>query len=60
MQKEERTLHQLHYFFGNRAKDQRVPAGDAVRGDHDHVDVLALDDLHDVARDVIPNFDTGG
>src|ERR1700722_6576893 len=37
-----------------------MPAGDAVRGDHDHVDVLALDDLHDVARDVIPDFDAGG
>jgi len=28
--------------LGNRAEDQRMPAGDAMRGDHDQVDIFAI------------------
>jgi len=57
--KQEGTLHELHDLFGNRSEDQRVPAGDAVRGDHDEVDMLPLRYFHDAPRYVIRDFDTG-
>ena len=58
--KQERTPHQLDDLLGDRAEDQRMPPGDSVRGDHDHVDVIALHHLHDVAHNVITDFDAGG
>ena len=51
-------MHELYDLLGNRPEDQRAPAGDAVRGDHDHVDMFALNYLHDVSCHVISNFDT--
>jgi hypothetical protein len=56
VKKQERTLHKLHDLFGNRAEYERVPAGDTVGGDYDHVNMFAIDYLHDVANYVISNF----
>src|ERR1035437_7526831 len=36
-----------------------MPAGDAVGGDDNHVDMLTLHHIHDVPCHVIPNFDAG-
>ncbi len=52
-------LHELDDFLGNRSKHQQMPAGDAVRGNHDQIDMFALNHIHDASRDVISNFDTG-
>ena len=59
MKKQEGTLHELHDLFGNRSEDQWMPAGDAVRGDHDHVDMFALHRLDDAPGNVIRKFHTG-
>jgi hypothetical protein len=52
-------LHEFDDLLGNRSEDQRMPAGDAVGGDHDHVNMLALHHFHDVSGYVISNFDAG-
>ena len=53
-------MHELYDLFRNRSEDQRMPAGDAVCGDHHQVDMLVLHHFHNVPGDVISNFDTGG
>src|ERR1019366_791832 len=57
-QKQERRLHALDSLLRGRAEAQWAPARDAVRRNHNRVDVFTFDHQHDVSNCVISNFDT--
>jgi len=50
-------LHQFHDLLSNRAEHQRPPPRNAVRRNYHHVNVLAIDDHHDVACHIVPALD---
>ena len=57
METQEWALHELNDLLGNRAKDERMPTGDAVSGDHDHVDMFTFYYFDNVSGNVIADFD---
>jgi len=42
-QQQERTFHAFDDLFRDRSEDHRAPTRDAVRGNHNHIDMLSFD-----------------
>jgi hypothetical protein len=57
VEKQKWALHELHDLLGNRAKEEGVPTGDAVGGDHDHVDMFTFRNIDNGSGNVIAVFD---
>ncbi len=58
MKKQKWALHHFHKLLCNRPKGDWMPPGQAVRGYHDKIDFLSIDQVNNVPCNVIPLFDT--
>jgi hypothetical protein len=50
-------LHKLHDLLGDRAKDERMPTGDALSGDRDHVAMFTFCNIDNGSGNVIAEFE---
>jgi len=55
---QDRNVNQLDQLLGDGPKDQRVPTGGAVRGNHKQIDVLPLDHILNASSYVVVDFNT--